>query len=165
MTKDELIKALQLTAHVEGGYYRRTFESTHQTQIDNDSHNNETRQLMSSIYYCLTDDSPIGHFHKNTSDIMHYWQLGSSLRYWLIDPSGSLSNVVLGPNLAAGEQLQLLVPGGIWKATTLDKGEFGLLSEAVCPGFDFADMTLANKAAMKDSFPDLFDQIEHLCHQ
>lgn len=162
MTKDELLKSLDLTAHVEGGYYRRTFQSDQQAQITIDGQPH-TRHLMSSIFYCLTDDSPIGHFHKNTSDIMHYWHMGSSLRYWLIDENGKLTTTVLGPNLAAGEQLQLMVPGGLWKATQLEQGEFGLLSEAVSPGFDFDDMTLATKAMMKESYPDLFESIEHLC--
>jgi len=108
---------------------------------------------MSSIYYMLTDDSPTGRLHRNRSDILHYWHAGGALRYWLITPEGELRNIVLGPNLAAGEQLQLLVPGGWWKATELARGGFGLLSEAVTPGFDFADMTLARCADIVAAFP------------
>ncbi len=108
---------------------------------------------MSSIYYMLTDDNPAGHLHRNHSDIMHYWHAGGALRYWLITPDGELRNTVLGPDLAAGEQLQLLVPGGWWKATELVSGGFGLLSEAVSPGFDFADMTLARFADIVAAFP------------
>lgn len=141
MNKNEVIAALQLEPHIEGGFFRRTYVA--QQQVD---HHSSPRALMSSIYYMLTDDNPTGHLHRNHSDIMHYWHAGGALRYSLITADGELRNTVLGPDLAAGEQLQLLVPGGWWKATELVRGEFGLLSEAVSPGFDFADMTLARFA-------------------
>ena len=101
----------------------------------------------------LTDDSPRGHLHRNRSDILHYWHAGSALRYWLLKPTGQLEHVMLGPDLASGEHLQLLVPGGWWKATELVGGDFGLLSEAVCPGFEFADMELASFAVISTVHP------------
>ncbi len=65
MDKLALIRKLQLQPHVEGGYYRRTYNSQHNS-------GEPQRSLMSSIYYLLTDDSPIGYFHRNQSDIIHY---------------------------------------------------------------------------------------------
>ena len=122
---------------------------------------------MSSIFYLLTDDSPIGYFHRNRSDIVHYWHQGGSLRYFLIDQAGTLETIVLGPDLASGEQLQLLVPGNTWKATELLGGEYGLLSEAVCPGFDYGDMELASKDTLATAFPALWrthgQQLSALC--
>ena len=69
----------------------------------------------------------------------------------------------LGPDIANGEMLQLLVPGGFWKATQLQSGDYGLLSEAVCPGFDYEDMSLALGADMQRDYPDLWDQISAYC--
>jgi predicted cupin superfamily sugar epimerase len=48
----------------------------------------------------------------------------------------------LRANFVPGEQLQLLVKGGCWKTAILETGEFGLISEAVSPGFEYADMAL-----------------------
>ncbi len=53
---------------------------------------------------------------------MHYWQLGGALRYTLLSPEGRLLHYTLGPDLDAGEQLQLTVPGGFWKASQLVLG-------------------------------------------
>ena len=127
--KDWLV-SLGLEAHEEGGYFRRTYTS--QTAV----HEGVSKVMMSSIFYMLTRDSPIGFLHKNRSDIMHYFHAGSSLDYYLIDSDGELSQVRLGADLDKGEVLQLLVKGGSWKASRLPEGgEYGLISEAVVPGF------------------------------
>ena len=62
MTEQEIIRLLNLQPHIEGGYFRRTYTSAQ--QINNQS---ATRPLLSSIYYLLTKDNPIGHMHKNQS--------------------------------------------------------------------------------------------------
>lgn len=60
---------------------------------------------------------------------------------------------MLGPDLAAGQQLQLTVRGGVWKASHLPEGTYGLISEAVSPGFEFADMTLGERELLLNQFP------------
>jgi len=155
MTKVEWIVALDLQPHVEGGYFRRTYKSEDRISIDN----RQDRPLLTSIFYLLTDNSPIGYFHKNTSDILHYYHAGAPLTYWVISPDGTLHTYYLGPEVRSGQVLQLLVKGGCWKATVLERGEYSLLSEAVAPGFDYRDMEMANAAAMKQRFPMLWPRI------
>lgn len=149
---DQIIRSLDLQAHVEGGYYRRTFQADHRPQITTD---NGDRYLMTSIFYLLTEVSPIGHFHVNQSDILHYFHLGDPLEYTLIHPSGELEHVTLGPDPTLGHRLQLTVPGGVWKASRLLPGDngYGLISEAVSPGFDFDDMTLGKRETLQELFP------------
>lgn len=150
MNKTLLIQHLQLEPHIEGGYFARTFQSPHQVNA---------HALMSSIYYMLTQDRPIGHFHKNQSDIMHYFHLGSPITYLTISPTGVFETFVLGPDITQGHMLQKLVKGGYWKASVLNSGEFGLLSEAVCPGFQYEDMILGTADMMRSQFPNLWDKI------
>ncbi len=150
MNKSSLIKYLNLAEHIEGGYFARTYQSP--TEYDN-------RALMTSIYYLLTDERPIGRFHKNRSDIMHYFHLGAPMTYLTISPTGDLEQFILGPDLAAGHHLQKLVKGGYWKASFLASGEFGLLSEAVAPGFDYADMEIGEQGLLQKQFPELWPKI------
>lgn len=163
MNKQQLIQTLQLEPHVEGGYFRRTYGAKRSLTVDQ----GEERPIMSSIYYLLTDDSPVGYFHRNLSDIVHYWHCGDPLTYYLIDAGGQYREVELGPDLDRGQRLQLTVPGGVWKATELRRGSFGLLSEAVAPGFDYADMELATEQGLRLSFPELWqqrgEQLQPLC--
>ena len=148
--KDTVIRELQLEAHVEGGYFRRTFQADHRERIDQGE---GERFTLTSIFYLLTDDAPVGHWHLNKSDIIHYYHLGSPVHYYLIHPDGRLETAVLGSDLAAGQQLQLVVKGGIWKASHLPAGSYGLISEAVSPGFEYSDMTLGERAVLLAAFP------------
>lgn len=114
------------------------------------------RYLMTSIFYLLTKDSPIGHFHLNQSDIVHYYHLGDAIQYSLIFPDGTLKTVVMGKHINAEQKLQLHGPSGVWKASRLMDGlsGYGLISEAVSPGFDYTDMTLGDWQALGEQFPE-----------
>ncbi len=119
MNKRQLIEKLSLSPHIEGGYFSRTYSSELKTALSSHS---KPRYLLSSIFYLLTDDSPIGHLHKNKSDIIHYFHGGSPLSYLIIHPDGKLERKVLGFDLDSGQQLQLIVRGGCWKASELESG-------------------------------------------
>jgi predicted cupin superfamily sugar epimerase len=160
-TAEQVAQALNLSGHIEGGYYRRTYQADHRKLIPTSGGD---RYLMTSIYYMLTKQSPIGHFHKNKSDIMHYYHLGDPVRYTLIYPDGKLETVIMGGDVTHGQVLQLMVKGGIWKASELLNSDYGygLISEAVSPGFDFADMTLGDKEKLTNEFPQHRDAIGRL---
>lgn len=156
MNKQQLIEKLSLMPHIEGGYFSRTYSSDLKMELPPDS---KPRYLLSSIFYMLTDDSPVGYLHKNKSDIIHYFHGGSPLSYLIVHPDGNLERKVLGVDLDRGQQLQLIVRGGCWKASELETGEFGLISEAVSPGFEYDDMELAKEETIKNRFPHLWDQV------
>ena len=122
---------------------------------------------MTSIFYLLTTDGPIGHFHRNRSDIVHYFHLGDPIEYVLIHPDGRLETVEMGPDPTRGQRLQLTVAGGVWKASRLTEGPagYGLISEAVTPGFDYADMTLGRTSDLIARFPDHTDVIRPLSRE
>lgn len=150
MNVDKLIQALGLEPHVEGGYFRQTFQADHRQHLDTDR---GRRFTLTSIYYLLTRAYPIGHWHQNRSDIMHYHHLGAPLTYYMINPDGTLETAVLGPDPKQGHCLQLSVRGGVWKASHLMGGEYGLIGEAVVPGFDFEDMVLGKRDELLERFP------------
>lgn len=151
MDKTYIIKALGLQKHIEGGYFRRTFQADHRPKLVLDI---GLRYTLTSIYYMLDSESPIGHWHLNKSDIIHYFHAGGPITYYLLDGDGRLSTAVLGPDLQKGQQFQLTVKGGTWKASQLAAGsEYGLISEAVAPGFEYEDMTLGKRNELINQFP------------
>jgi len=156
MNKQDLIDQLSLVEHVEGGYFSETYRAAEEIQTPREG---QTRSLLTSIYYLLTDDRPIDHLHQNKSDIMHYFQAGSPITYVLVDLNQTLRRVKLGLNVAQGEVPQLLVPKGYWKAAVLESGEYGLLGEAVAPGFDYRDMAIAKADKIRAQFPDLWEEL------
>lgn len=156
MNKQDLIQQLSLVEHVEGGYFSETYRASEEM---NTAREGSTRAVMTSIYYLLTDDRPVDHLHLNKSDIMHYFQAGSPITYILVSPNGQLSKVKLGMNITQGEVPQLLVPKGYWKAAVLESGEYGLLGEAVAPGFDYRDMTIAKADDIREQFSNIWETL------
>lgn len=154
MNKQQWIEQLGLEPHVEGGYFRRSYASA---GVVGD------RISLTCIYYLLSDDSPLGYWHRNQSDIVHFFHQGAALEYYLLGPGGGLSRQVLGADASAGQVLQLAVPGGTWKCTHLSRGEFGLISEAVVPGFDYADMELGDVALLSAQYPQHVALFERFC--
>lgn len=156
MNKHDWIEKLSLVEHVEGGYFSETYRAAIALETDRTG---SARAVMTSIYYLLTDDRPIDHLHQNKSDIMHYFQAGASITYLLVDLKGRLSKIKLGLDVHNGEVPQLLVPSGYWKAAVLESGEYGLLGEAVAPGFDYRDMTIATATEIRSQFPALWPEL------
>jgi len=153
LTAEQLIESLNLTGHVEGGFFRQTFKADHRPLISTE---HGDRVNMTSIYYLLSAKSPIGHFHMNRSDIMHYFQMGDPITYYLINQDGSLETHVLGPDPTQGHKMQMVVKGGTWKASkisTTGSYGYGLIGEAVAPGFEYVDMQLGKRAALINQFP------------
>jgi purine nucleoside permease/predicted cupin superfamily sugar epimerase len=153
LTAKQLAKALNLEGHVEGGYFRQTFKADHRPSI---ATKNGDRVTMTSIYYLLTAQSPIGHFHMNHSDIMHYFHMGDPITYYMLHPDGGMQITVLGPDPTKGHQMQMMVKGDTWKASkipTNGKYGYGLIGEAVAPGFEYADMQLGKTVILLKQFP------------
>jgi uncharacterized protein len=150
LSKAEVIDALGLSGHFEGGYFRETFRPIHRDKLPTAR---GPRGTMTSIYYMLTDDSPVDHFHTKHSDGIQFHHFGAPLTYHLIHPDGRYEAVVLGPDLAAGQAPSLAVAGGVWKAAELPAGEYGLVSEVVAPGWEMEDMILVTRAELLARFP------------
>jgi predicted cupin superfamily sugar epimerase len=161
---EQVAKALNLSGHLEGGFFRRTYQADDYAKLTTAK---GERFILTSIFYMLTSQSPIGHFHLNKSDIVHYYHLGDPIRYTLIYPDGKVEQVIMGSDVTNGELLQLTVKGDIWKASELLPGEhgYGLISEAVSPGFDYADMTLGTNELLQAKFPQHWKLMEPLIQQ
>ena len=79
---NELVDLLNLDAHVEGSFFSRTYadDYTLLTPLD------DKRLSMTSIFYLLAAQSPIGLFDVNRSDIVHYFHLDDPITYYLVAP-------------------------------------------------------------------------------
>jgi predicted cupin superfamily sugar epimerase len=67
---------------------------------------------------------------------------------------GSSAVLTLGPDLAAGQQPQIVVPAGVWQGARLvEGGKVALLGCTVTPGFDFADYRGGSYAELAAKWP------------
>ena len=74
-------------------------------------------------------------------EIWHYYA-GDALILQIADDGGHSAAVRLGPDLAAGEVPQAIVPAHAWQAAETT-GDWTLVGCTVAPGFDFAKFELA----------------------
>src|SRR5665213_3897887 len=134
MTTDELKRQLVLQPHpVEGGYFRRTYTSTGTVNLPRG-----TRAQGTAIYYLL-EAGTFSEMHVLDSDEIFHFYLGDSVEMLQLHPDGGSAVLTLGPDLAAGQNVQLVVPAGVWQGTRLiGDGKMALLGCTVTPGFDFA---------------------------
>jgi hypothetical protein len=130
----DIIARLELKPHPEGGHYRETFRDA---RLDANG-----RAHSTAIYFLLARGQR-SHWHRiDAVEIWHYYA-GSALTLHLADDAGQRS-VRLGPDLAAGEVPQAVVPAGAWQAAE-STGDWTLAGCTVAPGFDFAGFELARK--------------------
>ncbi|RMH31260.1 MAG: cupin domain-containing protein [Nitrospirae bacterium] len=155
----ELVHHLGFIAHDEGGFYRPVYPSIGADRLGDISCDGQPDSRYSTMFYMLTAESPLGYLHVNKADIVHCFHAGSPLTYLLITPDGRLTRRVLGPDLARGHELQIVVSGGTWKATVLEAGEFGLISEVAVPAFDSRDREFGTGDRIRRLFPSLWSEL------
>jgi predicted cupin superfamily sugar epimerase len=131
-TAAEIIARLQLTPHPEGGHFRETFRDS---RCDADG-----RSASTAIYFLLARGER-SHWHRvDAAEVWHYYA-GDTLTLQIADESGART-VRLGPDLAAGDTPQAIVPARAWQAAE-SNGDWTLVGCTVAPGFEFAHFELA----------------------
>lgn len=130
----ELVGALGLEEHPEGGWYRRTWE--HPDAVDG-------RPLGSAIVYLL---GPGQRSHWHRFDAVELWHLyeGGPLVLSVSTDGLTVSRQVLGDDVASGQRRQVAVPAGAWQAAhLLDEGSYAFVGCTVTPAFLFEHHELA----------------------
>lgn len=153
MSTQEIIEALHLQAHPEGGFYRETYRSKAlipQAALDNYP---SDRHHSTAIYFLLTKGN-YSAFHRVRQDELWHFHQGGTIALQLLSPSGEHTEVRIGNDILSGEQPQFTVPGGYWFAGSIaDDADHALVSCTVAPGFDFSDFELADTQLM-ETFPE-----------
>ena len=158
MTADQIKKLLNLAPHpMEGGYFRRTFASEAALDLARGF-----RAAGTAIYYLL-EAGTISEMHVLESDEMFHFYLGDPVEMLQLFPDGRSALFTLGQDLQAGEQVQVVVPAGVWQGTRLiGDGKVALLGCTVVPGFDFADYRNGSYAELAAKWPHEAERIREL---
>ena len=97
------------------------------------------------------------------SDEMFHFYLGDPVEMLQLYPDGRSAVFTLGPDLMAGQQVQVVVPAGVWQGTRLiGDGKVALLGCTVVPGFDFADYHNASFEELTARWPEQKQRIRTL---
>lgn len=163
MTADDVIRLLHLQPHpVEGGYFRETYRSAARLPASALPAHGADRNVSTAIYYLLKPGH-VSELHVLPGDEVFHFYLGAPVKMLQLWPDGTGREVVIGPDLAAGEAPQVVVPGGVWQGTRLvGASGFALLGCTVAPGFDYADYRGAGRAELTAKWPAFAAQIAEL---
>lgn len=132
MTAEEVVSRLGLKPHPEGGFYRETFR---------DAPRDGKRGAGTAIYYLLREgDTSAWHRVTDAAEVWHHCS-GAPLELCLSEGRGR-TVIRLGPDLAAGEVPQAVVPAGVWQSAR-PLGGWVLAGCTVAPAFDFAGFEMA----------------------
>ena len=158
MTANEIKALLNLEPHpMEGGSFRRTYTSTGTVKLARGP-----RNIGSAIYYLL-EPGTFSELHVLDSDEIFHFYLGDPVAMLQLYPDGGSAIFTLGPDLAADQHVQLIVPAGVWQGTRLiGDGKVALLGCTVTPGFDYTDYRNANFDDLAARWPDRAEQIRAL---
>lgn len=132
-TAQEIISALELERHPEGGWYVQTFI---------DAQGSGERAHSTAIYYLLEVGD---HSHWHTVDAVEIWHYhaGAPLELSLSMDGRTVRTIRLGPDILAGERPQGIVRKGEWQSAR-SLGDWTLVGCTVAPGFEFAGFTMAS---------------------
>lgn len=129
MTADEIIEALGLKPHPEGGHFRETFRDE-----------GKPRGASTAIYYLLKAGE-YSHWHRVDAAEVWHWYAGDPLEL-SVGANSTTETLTLGPNLKAGERPQIVVPKAAWQRAR-PLGRFTLVGCTVAPAFEFAGFEMA----------------------
>jgi predicted cupin superfamily sugar epimerase len=137
----ELIDALALLPHPEGGHYRRVYESATHVQTAGGG-----RAILSAIHFLLAAGE-VSRWHRVDADESWHHAEGDPLELFVFDAAtGSLERHLLGRHDGAGDANPLVVvPAHRWQAAR-PLGAYALVGCSVAPGFEFEGFMLLDEA-------------------
>ena len=133
LTPTEIIEALQLIPHPEGGHYAETWRHD----------GGEARGAGTAVYYLLRAGER-SHWHRiDGAEIWHFYA-GAPLELSTCIEGEAVLRRVLGVDLTAGQRPQIIVAPHEWQAAR-SMGAWTLVGCTVSPAFEFEHFELAPK--------------------
>jgi predicted cupin superfamily sugar epimerase len=134
LTAPEIVRRLGLAPHPEGGHFRETFRDPRTTE--------DGRAASTAIYFLLARGERSRWHRVDAVEVWHFYAGAPLLLETAASEVAVAAHVTLGPDLAAGERPQAIVPGGAWQAAE-SLGDWTLVGCTVAPGFRFERFELA----------------------
>ncbi len=132
MKAADVIALLKLERHPEGGWFRETFRDPRMVG---------GRAASTAIYFLL-DVGEVSEWHRVDAVEVWHWHAGGPLVITTSPDGHDAAAAHVGPDLAAGQRPQLVVPAGYWQTAT-SLGAWTLVGCTVAPGFSFEGFEMA----------------------
>ena len=140
---------------VEGTLYASTYRSAQEFE------GGPMGTAMIGLY--CEEPLSLSRFHRLTTDEVWHFYGGDPLRLVLLYPDGSNQDVVLGSDPLAGQQVQFVIPAGVWQAGhILAGGRYSLFGCTLAPGFTGSMFEGGTRARLLAAYPERREDILRL---
>lgn len=154
MTAEEIRALLKLEPHATCGFVRVTFMS--ETRIAPGGLPPpfaEGRPAGSALYFMVTPDAPV-RLHRIRNDQLYHYYLGDPIEVLMLRADGSTERVVVGPDLRAGQRVQLLIAGNTFHAArVIGRQRWFLGASTEWPGVEPADVEIGDVEVLAAKYP------------
>jgi predicted cupin superfamily sugar epimerase len=163
LTADEICQLLSLEPNATCGFVRLTFVSQQSITAGGlPAPFADGRPLGSALYFLVTPSAPV-RLHRIRNDQLYHYYLGDPLEVFLLNADGSSERVIVGPDLRAGERVQLLIPGNTFHtARVLGRRRWFLGASTEWPGVVPADVEIGNLDALAAKYPAVAPQLREI---
>ena len=119
LTADEIRTLLDLEPNATCGFVRVTFLSKMSVAPGGlPAPFSDGRPLGSALYFLMTPTAPV-RLHRIRNDQLYHYYLGDPIEVFLLHASSDAEHVIVGPDLRAGQRVQLLIPGNTFHTARL----------------------------------------------
>lgn len=161
-TCKDIIEKLDLEPlPLEGGFYKRTYESSQTVDLGK----GYAQPLGTGIYFLLTPDS-FSSLHWLMEDEVYHFYLGDPVELFQFSHAMEMKKTILGQDLMQGQVVQHTVLKNCWQGSRLAKGgNWALLGTTMAPGFVWNDFQLGNRNQLLSEFPNYKEFINELTRE
>jgi len=107
----------------------------------------------------VTPDAPV-RLHRIHNDQLYHYYLGDPIDVLMLHADGTTKRAVVGPDLRAGQCLQLLIPGNTFHTARIVGGRRWFLGASTeWPGVEPADVEMGDVDALGAKYPDVANDL------
>jgi predicted cupin superfamily sugar epimerase len=160
MTAEEVRALLKLEPHATCGFVRVTFMSEKRIAPGGmPPPFAEGRPTASALYFMVTPDAPV-RLHRIHNDQLYHYYLRDPIDVLMLHADGTTKRAVVGPDLRAGQCLQLLIPGNTFHTARIVGGRRWFLGASTeWPGVEPADVEIGDVDALGAKYPDVANDL------
>ncbi len=151
---DDVRKLLDLEPNATCGFVKLTFASPQALAAGAlPAPFADARPVGSALYFMVTPEAPV-RLHRIRNDQLYHYYLGDPIELFLLHGDGRSERIIVGPDIAAGQRLQFLIPGNTFHtARLIGTGRWFLGASTEWPGVIPADVEIGNLDGLAAKYP------------
>jgi uncharacterized protein len=119
LSAEQIRKLLELEPNATCGFVKLTFVSPQALAAGAlPAPFAQARPVGSALYFMVTPQAPV-RLHRIKNDQLYHYYLGDPLELFLLHADATSERVVVGPDIAAGQRVQFLIPGNTFHTARL----------------------------------------------